>query len=292
MNLILGILPAIHSIAITQTVCQLSNEIKNFVELGNPNKVWAISAIHSNVDKLSRLHDTLIKQIEPGDKIVYLGNYSGYGENAPACIDEILSFRRMALCMPGMRASDFVYLRGAQEEMWEKLLQLQFAPNPSDVLLWMLGHGMSNTLKAYDLCPHDGIEACRSGIMGLTKWTARIRENQRRHAGHETFQNQLIRAAYTNVQGDYPILFVHAGIDFSKGLNEQGDRLWWGCKNFKDLDAPYDPFQKVVRGYDPAKGGLHLNCVTATLDGGCGFGGTLICTSFTNDGEVAEILET
>ncbi len=272
-------------------MCQTSKETKNFVELGFPHKVWALSAIHSDVDKLSRMHDALLERIQPGDKIVYLGNYSGYQGNATECIDEILSFRRRVLCIPGVIPNDLVYLRGAQEEMLQKLLQLQFAPNPSDVLLWMLGHGMAGTLQAYGISPHDGIEACRHGIMGVTKWTSAIRAKIRSHAGHETFQNHLIQAAYTSVQGDYPILFVHAGIDCSKALSDQGDRLWWGCKTFSNISSPYEPFQKVVRGFDPARGGLHLNCVTATLDGGCGFGGTLICTAFGGDGEVQEILE-
>ena len=253
--------------------------------------MWAISAIHSDVDKLTRIHDALLHRILPGDRIIYLGNYSGYQASARECVDEILSFRRRALCIPGVLPKDFAYLRGAQEEMMQKLLQLQFAPNPSDILLWMLGHGMAGTLQAYGLSPHDGIEACRHGIMGVTKWTNAIRLAVRQNAGHETFQNQLIQAAYTNIEGHYPILFVHAGIDFSKALSEQGDRLWWGCKKFSDISEPYKPFQKVVRGFDPARGGLHLNCVTATLDGGCGFGGTLICTAFTSDGEVHEILE-
>ncbi|MGH1399035.1 MAG: hypothetical protein ACRBCT_07465, partial [Alphaproteobacteria bacterium] len=132
-------------------------------------------AVHGQLDRLSALHDGILEKFNAGDRLVYLGNYTGYGNDAAACIDEILTFRRMIMSIRGVQASDIVYLRGMQEEMWQKLLQLQFAPNPSDVLLWMLGNGMAPTLSSYGICPHDGIEACRQGTMPLTKWTHAVR---------------------------------------------------------------------------------------------------------------------
>jgi hypothetical protein len=98
--------------------------------MGRPRTVWSIPAIHGDLGALTRLHDALFERIKPGDRIVYHGNYTGYGEQSAACVDEILTFRRMVLAMPGMICSDFIYLRGQQEQMWQKLLQLQFAPDP------------------------------------------------------------------------------------------------------------------------------------------------------------------
>ena len=46
-----------------------------------------------------------------------------------------------------------------------------------------------------------------------------------------------------------------------------------------------------VRGYDPAHGGVHLNGVTATVDGGCGYGGSLVAAGFAADGSLFEMLE-
>ena len=40
----------------------------------------------------------------------------------------------------------FAYLRGSQEEMWHKVLQLQFAADPRGVLAWMLEQGLGTTL--------------------------------------------------------------------------------------------------------------------------------------------------
>ncbi|GJL84549.1 MAG: hypothetical protein DHS20C02_03240 [Micavibrio sp.] len=271
----------------------MSKTIKDnrFTTLGSPKRIWAISAIHGEVDKLTALHDALLEHIRPGDKIIYLGNYIGYGERAVESVDEILAFRRLVLAQPAMMAHDLIYLRGTQEEMWQKLLQIQFAPNPADVLLWMLGNGLSNTLYAYGLSPHDGIEACRAGVMGLTKWTGKIRETVRNHPGHEIFGTQLLRAAHTNEDADYPMLFVHAGIDGQKSLSDQNDNFWWAGKEFEAIDAPYAPFEKVVRGYDPDHGGIKMNCITATIDGGCGFGGPLVCAGFDQSGDSFQMLE-
>lgn len=263
-----------------------------FADIGRPNTVWSISAIHGEVDALISLHDALYDKIQPGDKLIYLGNYIGYGTNAVACIDEILTFRRLLLAKPSMMAKDIIYLRGGQEEMWQKILELQFAPCPSNVLLWMLGNGLSSTLQAYGLCPHDGIEACASGVMGITKWTNKIREAIRKHPGHETFGTQLLRAAHTDKSSTYPMLFVHAGLESNKALNDQGDSLWWDSGSFAKIDQAYKPFEKVVRGYDPSHSGVHLNCITATIDGGCGFGGNLVAAGFQGDGSLTEIIET
>lgn len=268
--------------------CAVSS-IKN---LGRSNRVWAVSAIHGQHDKLMHLHDALLDHITPGDRLVYLGNYTGYDRRSAACIDELLTFRRLLLSKPGMHAEDIVYLRGGQEEMWQKLLSLPFAQNPTDVLLWMLGHGLSETLHSYGLSPHDGIEACRYGTMGITKWVGTVRHAIKQAPGHQTFRMHVRRAAYTDP--DYapcPLLFVHSGLNPEKPLGEQGDYLWWAGENFSDIVLPYRPFDKVIRGYDPAHRGIDINSVTATLDGGCGFGGILFAAGFDREGRIINTIE-
>ncbi len=261
-----------------------------FADLGNPNRIWVISSIHGDIERLTALHDKLLPLVEPGDRIIYSGNYTGYSKDAVICIDEILAFRRMMLSQPAMMPQDIIYLRGGQEEMWQKLLQLQFAPNPSDVLLWMLGNGLSDSLYAYGISPHDGIEACRAGVMGLTKWTNSIREAVRGHAGHDTFGMNLFRAAYTDQSAPYPMLLVNAGIDTYKPITEQKDTFWWAGESFDSIQTPYAPFQKVIRGFDPSHKGVKMNCITASIDGGCGFGGELICAGFDKQGDNLELL--
>ncbi len=263
-----------------------------FALMGKPRRIWAISAVHAESRRLMTLHDLLYPMIRPGDRIVYLGNYTGYGNDPVGTIDEILTFRRMVLAMPGMMAGDIAYLRGGQEEMWQKLLQIQFAPNPSDVLHWMFDNGLAQTLEGYGLDPGKGRMAASEGVMGLTRWVGQIRDALRRHPGHDVFSVHHRRAAYTSEQTEYPMLFVHTGLNPERPLHDQGDSFWWGGKQFKGINIPYNSFQKVVRGYDPERGGIHLNCVTASLDGGCGFGGTLVCAGFTPLGDTFELIET
>lgn len=263
-----------------------------FALMGQPRRVWAISAVHAEARRLMTLHDLLYPLIRPGDRLVYLGNYTGHGPDPVGTIDEILTFRRMVLALPGMMAGDIAYLRGGQEEMWQKLLQLQFAPAPGPTLAWMMDNGLQPTLAGYGIDPQKGRYAVQEGVMGLTKWAGHIREALRRHPGHDVFSTHLRRAAYTSDETPYPMLFVHAGLDPARPLHDQGDNFWWGGQHFNDIHLPYAPFQKIVRGLDPERQGIHFNCVTASLDGGCGFGGTLVCAGFTAAGDVFEVIET
>ncbi len=293
MSILLGnstqysILTHTNCVTVLKTKTQIDSR---FSAIGYANRIFAISAIHGEVEKLAFLHDNIYEHISPGDRVIYTGNYIGYGPNSAYVIDEILAFRRAVLAKRSMIPSDIIYLRGAQEEMWQKLLQLQFAPDPTKTFTWMLGNGLAATLGAYGLCQHDGIEACRQGIVGLSKWTAHIRDRLNNHAGHQTFTTQLVRAAYSPEDAQYPMLFVHSGIDTQKPLDEQGDSFWWAHDRFDQITEPYLPFEKVIRGYDPTHKGPSYNCVKATIDGGCGFGGDLACTAFASNGNIIDTL--
>lgn len=281
-----------HPIHFTKIILtQIKESDIRFTSLGHARNIWAVSAIHGNIDRLVTLHDTLFPHISAGDRIIYTGNYTGYGENSNDVISELLTFRRAVLAKQSMIPTDLIYLRGAQEEMWQKLLQLQFSPDPMNTFLWMLGNGLGKTLYAYGLSPHDGIEACNQGMVGISQWTNRVRETLTKNTGHRTLSMQLVRAAYSPEDSEYPMLFVNAGIDTQKPLQEQGDNFWWGHRKFNQIDAAYAPFQKVIRGYDPDHNGIDFNCVKATIDGGCGFGGSLVCAGFGQDGKVLDTLE-
>src|SRR6185312_356555 len=106
--------------------------------------------------------------------LVYLGNYLGRGPQIRRTIDEVLRFRLAVLSQPNAFACDVAFLRGSQEEMWQKLLQLQFAVSPRDVLQWMLDQGVEATLLAYDTGAQQGFGACREGPKALTRWTSAL----------------------------------------------------------------------------------------------------------------------
>jgi serine/threonine protein phosphatase 1 len=69
---------------------------------------------------------------------------------------------------------------------------------------------------------------------------------------------------------------------------EQTDSFWWGNRRFNEIDAPYFGFKRVVRGYEKHHGGVTIKPYTVTLDGGCGFGGTLEAACLTLDGKIAD----
>jgi hypothetical protein len=269
-----------------------------FADIGRPRRIWAVGSIHGEVERLAALHTDIADRFTAGDRLVYLGNVLGRGPAVRETMDELLAFRRALLARPGMLAGDIVYLRGCQEEMWQKLLQLQFAPDPGDVLRWMLRQGVDATLRAYGGVPEQGLAAARDGAVALTRWTNSLRGAMRACPGHENVMSALRRAAFTSIpnESDGPriptgVLLVSAGIDISRPLVTQGDSFWWGGAGFSRIDHAYEPFQRLVRGYDPGRGGIQITDITTTLDGGCGFGGRLVCGCLTAAGDILEIVE-
>src|SRR5262249_45982039 len=147
--------------------------------------------------RLTALHRALWPRLEDGDRLVYLGNYLGRGPAVHETVDELLAFRCGVLARPGGSACDVAFLRGAQEEMWQKLLQLQFAPNPREVLQWMLDQGVGPTLAAYGGEASRGLAACREGPVAITRWTSGLRAAVNAAPGHGQFFAALRRAAFT-----------------------------------------------------------------------------------------------
>ena len=258
----------------------------------NPRHVWAVSAIHGETDRLCAVHEMIGQKFTPGDRIVYLGNYSGgSGHRTVNTINELLGFRRSVMAIPGVKSDDIVYLRGTHEEMWHKILQIQFAPSPAAVIEWMVNKGVEGALSAYGSTAAEALRAAREGIMSMTRWTSRLREGVRLIPGHEKFFTVLRRAAISEDKNSgHNLLFVHAGVDPSRPLAAQGDSFWWGGRDFDKMDTPYAPFTCVIRGYDPERGGLRINATTISLDDGSGYGGDLVAAKIAANGEVIELL--
>jgi serine/threonine protein phosphatase 1 len=248
-----------------------------FATLRSGTRIWAVPAIHGQVEQLRALHNALEAEFAVGDQLVYLGNYTGHGAAARETIDELLLFRRDLLARPGMECEHIVYLRGGQEEMWQKLAQVHFAPNPREVLKWMEHEGISPTLASYGARMQEGQGAARDSVLALTRWTSKIAANFRAHDGHAQLMATLHHAALVE---DASLLFVHAGIDPQRPLSAQRDSFWWGGAAFAALDTPYEDYRRIVRGYDRKHGGFQETQLTITLDGGCGFDGPLLAGCF------------
>lgn len=266
----------------------MAKDRDKFAVLHAAARVWAVAAIHGEADRLIRLHDALAERWREGDRLVYLGNLLGRGGQIRDTLDEILDFRRRLLARPLAFVFDIAYLRGAQEEMWQKLLQLQFAPNPRQVLEWMMNQGVDATLAAYGGDARLGLASAREGAVSLTRWTGSLRSAMQAYPGHFELMATLRRAAYTD---DHRLLFVSAGIDPARPFSEQIDSFWWGPAGFGALDHAYGGFARVVRGYDPNHGGPEDGAFSTTIDAGCGFGGPLYAVCFLPDGDVDDLIE-
>lgn len=262
-----------------------------FSNLKAAKRVWTVPSIHGEVDRLRKLHDQLLPELKAGDRVVYLGNYIGVGHDSAPVIDELLTFRRMALAIAGFQPTDLVYLRGQQEELLQRIFQLQFASTPWVVYEWMLDQGLAPTLESYGIDAREGLNAAAADTNRLSRWTNFVRHMVYRREGHDQFFGSLKRAAFTNVSDEKPMLFVNTGVKTDLRLEDQGDRFWWGGDDFQTITDAYDPFGRVIRGYDPQRRGLYINCVTATMDNGCGFGGSLACAAWEKDGSVGQIFE-
>lgn len=255
--------------------------------LRHARRVWAVPAIHGEAARLAVLHAAMAERLEPGDRLVYLGNFLGRGPDVPGVLDELLAFRREFLSLPGAEPDDVVYLRGQQEEMWRKLLQIQFASSPRDVFAWMLEHGISATLDGYRISADRARQAFAEGVVATSRWTRDAREAVRAHPGHDLLLNAVRRAAYTD---DRSLLFVSAGVDPNRPLSEQGDTFWWGSGYFEALDRRFEDFALVVRGFcrgaEARDGSQPESPFVMTLDAGCGFGGPLAAACLAPGGEV------
>lgn len=255
--------------------------------MGMPRRIYAIGAMNGDATRLRHLHDYLLDNVVPGDRIVYMGDYV-HRATGLAALNEMLLFRTMLMMKPGMEAGDFVYLRGVHEEAWQRLTRIAFEQEPEKALQRLLDEGADHYLTAYGLDHRVGERAARSRLPALSRWAQQLREAQRARPGHEPMMCQMRRAAYT--RGQARLLFVPCGYDPQRVLLHQGDALWSATSGFGRIVAPVQGYERVIRGRDFAALGFHADSATLTLD--CKEGlGSLICAVLLPSGQSEKILQ-
>lgn len=260
-----------------------------FARLPAGRVTWAVGAVFADRPRLAALQAQLGERITPADNLVYLGNILGGGRDVLGTLREVLLFRcRLLADRCADDAGAIVFVRGSQEHMWLKLLQLHLAGNPREVLEWMLAQGVGTTLEAYGGRVQEARVAANGGALALNRCTSRLRVAMQAHDGHQQLLSALKRAAYT---ADNSLLFVSAGLDPDLPLDSQDDNFWWNEVGFNRLDGPYAGFARVVRGFDGRHHGVSETPVAVTLDGGCGFGGRLVAGAFDASGALVDRIE-
>ena len=265
---------------------------EKFSDLGTPRRVWAIAAVHGDVDRLATLHDHLAGRFQVRDRLVYLGHYLGVESRTNAAVmDEMLAFRAALLAKAGMEPTDIVYLRGPAEEAWQRLLRLQFAPSPLQALERTLASGVEAYLRLYGVTVQDTKSVARAGSVAITRWTNQLRTAQRCAPGHEALTCVMRRAAQTQAAPDQRrMLFVPAGFDSTRSLEDQADSLWWTSAPFRVAGRAQTLYSRIVRGFNSVNSGPCLDDTAVTLDGGSGRGGPLLCGGFTPNGKLVDLI--
>ena len=223
----------------------MSNNNK-FIEFKNAKKIWAIGSLHSSLESFQSIKEYILSNFSHGDKLIFLGNMIGFGSKSKETISEMLKLRFYLMAKFNLDHEDIVFLRGAQEEMFSKLLQLQVAPNPLEILDWIFSHGVDQTIISYDFDPDEFRNTASQGTIQINKLTSKLNSKISIEQGHKNFFSNLKHAAYSDSK---EVLFVNRGVDISRPLSAQYDCFWWGYQNFSQIKKPYNTFRRIVRGY-------------------------------------------
>ncbi len=222
------------------------NNESNFVELKNASRIWAIGSIHSNLESFNKIKKLIIKDFAQNDKLVFLGNIIGLGDESKETLNSVIDLRFRLMSKFHLKPDSVVFLRGAQEEMFNKLLQLHTAPNPLEIINWMFEHGVDKTLYSYGYSNDQVKSVSTTGTVSISKWTSKLNNSLLDNLGHKEYFLNLKHAAYSSSK---KILFVNRGVDIKRPLSAQNDCFWWGYQNFSKISDPYNSFVRIVRGY-------------------------------------------
>jgi len=209
--------------------------------LRQARRIWAVPAIHGEAGRLAALLQLLAPRIEQDDRVVFSATIR-YGRAIRATLDELLTFRRWLMAQPGMFAYDLASCAAAQEEMWQKLLQLQFAVNRAKVLAWMLDHGVGATVESYGGDLRQGEAAAREGPRAIARWTSASHPDGPACRPPGAAQ----QPAPCRLTDDMAVLFVHAGIDPARRSRPER-RVMVGLSRLRPVEPPFHDFRLLVR---------------------------------------------
>ena len=267
------------------------DNISNFVELNKSNKIWAIGSIHSNLKSFNSIKEFILKNFEKNDKLVFLGNIIGLGNNSKETLSSVINLRFSLMSKFKLKPESIIFLRGAQEEMFSKLLQLQLAPNPGEIIEWMFDHGVNETIKSYGFSENELKNIASSGTINISRWTTNLNKALHNNPGHTEYFLNLKHAAYSYTK---KILFVNRGVDITRPLSAQNDCFWWGFQNFSKMQQPYKTFLRIVRGYESehliqqeiSKNNIVCTLFKQPLSNKC-----VLCGIFAENGEILDLFE-
>ena len=267
------------------------NKISNFVEIKKTNKIWAIGSIHSNLNSFNSIKNYILNNFNADDVLIFLGNIIGLGDDSKETLNSVLDLRFNLMSKFKLKPESIIFLRGAQEEMFSKLLQLQLAPNPSEIVNWMFEHGVNKTINSYGFSEDEVRNITTSGTIKISKWTSSLNKALYKNSGHTQYFLNLKHAAYSHTK---KILFVNRGVDITRPLSAQNDCFWWGFQNFSKIQEPYNTFLRIVRGYESIHANQlenSKNNVVCTLFKQPLTNKNILCGIFRENGDILDLFE-
>tara|TARA_A100001015_G_scaffold116268_1_gene129054 strand:- start:2333 stop:3010 length:678 start_codon:yes stop_codon:yes gene_type:complete len=223
--------------------------------------------------------------------LIFLGNIIGLGENSKETLSSVIELRFNLMSKFKIKPESIIFLRGAQEEMFSKLLQLHIAPNPSEIVEWMFDHGVNQTIKSYGFSEEEVKNIASSGTIKISRWTASLNRALQFNPGHTQYFLSLKHAAYSHTR---KILFVNRGVDITRPLSAQNDCFWWGFQNFSKIKEPYKTFSRIVRGYESKhlnQMEISKNDVVCTLFKQPLSNKSILCGIFSENGDILDLFE-
>ena len=123
------------------------DKLSNFVELEKSNKIWAIGSIHSNLKSFTSIKKFLLNNFEANDKLIFLGNVIGLGNNSKETLSSIIDLRFSLMARFKLKPESIVFLRGAKKCL---VNYYNFSLHPTFwIIEWMFDHGVNATIKSY-----------------------------------------------------------------------------------------------------------------------------------------------
>ena len=225
--------------------------------------IFAIGDIHGCLDELTSLHKKILTHDKfdvKNDLIIYLGDYIDRGKNSKEVINQILKLKNNKI--------KTVNLMGNHDEF---MIDFLFN-NKNNIENW-LNFGLDQTLRSYGIEVVDFIkDGFEDDIIDQLRNTLLSTMSEE----HVNFFKDL-ELSFSSEK----YLFVHAGIDPKKTLEDQTkeDFLWSRSKSFFDKD--FKAQKIIVHGHTPEENIVN-DPFRINVDSGCYFSGKLSCVCLTD----------
>ena len=231
--------------------------------------IFAIGDIHGCLTELTILHKKILSHEKfdvKNDLIIYLGDYIDRGKNSKDIINQILKLKKKEI--------KIVNLMGNHDEF-----MINFLFNKKNNIKNWLNFGLDQTIRSYGI---EVVDFIKDGFGDDIIDNLRNILLEKMGEEHTNFFKNL-ELSFASEK----YLFVHAGIDPKKKLENQSkqDFLWSRSSEFFNKDFKTDKI--IVHGHTP-----ELDIVShpyrINIDTGCYFSGILssVCLNDNSDDRI------